>query len=261
VQRWDELSSTDVHLWQAPLSPDPTTYAELAGCLTRDEHQHAQRFRRAVDRRRYVAGRGWLRTLLIGYLGYLGSESRSLTLTTNTHGKPYLDDGSLRWLRFNVAHSDDLAVYAVARDRDVGVDVERMDPTVDIDGLAQRTLCVAELRAIHGAAHEDRARAFFPLWARKEAVLKAAGIGLSVSPQQVDVRPGRLVELPSGVGNETSQWRVSDFHTQPGYAAAVAVHVGGPDVVLNVPDRALPLFEAVVAQTPGTARRRLPEGP
>src|SRR2546423_6082553 len=165
-------------------------------------------------------------------------------MTTNEHGKPLLADGSLGWLRFNVAHSDDLAVYALARDRDVGVDVERVDPTVDVDGLAQRTLSVAERRAMQRSAKEDRAREFFPLWARKEAVLKAAGLGLSVSPQQVEVRPGQLIELPPALDGDRSQWRVSDFSTQPGYAAAVAVTLSGPDLAVSVPVRASPVLTA-----------------
>jgi 4'-phosphopantetheinyl transferase len=239
------LTANEVHLWIASLAPTPAAYDVSAAAVTADEREQASRFRWDTHRRRYVTGRGRLRRLLAGYLGI---EPLAVPLTTNAHGKPMLDDPSLP-VRFNLAHSEDIAVYAVTRDRDVGVDVERIDPTVDVDGLARRTLSATEHAAIEQLAGDDRTDAFFRLWTRKEAVLKATGVGLSAGPRNVDVSVGSFVVLPATDELAQSQWQVRDFAAVPGYAAAVAVYVDDAGVALGVPDHATWLDDGAPPQT------------
>src|SRR5579859_7358859 len=127
------LRDTDVHLWRVALDMPDEQRDLLAGTLSEDEHVRAARLHFARDRRRFVAARGILRALLGAYLGI---EPRLLQFTYGAHGKPALapTHGEV-WLSFNLAHSDELALYALARRRPVGVDVERMRLMDDASGI------------------------------------------------------------------------------------------------------------------------------
>jgi len=116
------LTAGEVHLWRAPLNVSADTLASLSRALDREEHDRARRFRFEHDRVRWMAARGWLRHLLAGYHGANPAELR---FEQHASGKPRLGAPS-QWLRFNVSHSADMAVFAVARSREVGVDLEHV---------------------------------------------------------------------------------------------------------------------------------------
>ncbi|MGH7311905.1 MAG: 4'-phosphopantetheinyl transferase family protein, partial [Candidatus Rokuibacteriota bacterium] len=172
--------------------------------------ERAARFHFPRDRRRFIAGRGLLRAVLARYLGTAASAVR---IRGDAGRKPQLhgpDDGGLR---FNVAHSEDLALYAVAWQREVGIDVERIRPELDWAALAARFFSPPERAALAGAGAEAAAL-FTRLWVAKEAYLKATGLGLA----------GRLDQAPA--------WRIAGLDVGPDYAAAVAAEGQGWRVVL-----------------------------
>ncbi len=184
----------------------PGAVDALAGCLRDDERQRAWRFRLARDRRRYVVARGRLRQLLAARLG---SHPRAVELTCGAHGKPCLAPGSaaVDW-RFNVSHSGDFALFAFCRGREVGVDVEAVQPMQDADAVARQFFSQGELQAYRALAPRDRELGFFTFWTRKEAYLKALGGGLQSPLSEFDAPPG---------------WRLRSFSPAPGHAAALAV--------------------------------------
>jgi 4'-phosphopantetheinyl transferase len=137
---------------------------------------------------------------------YLEASPDAIRIVTGEHGKPALADGALR---FNLSHSGDLALVAVARERDVGVDVERIDARRDALALAERALDADGAAAVQAAAVADRAAVFHRGWVRREAVAKCAGTGLSTPPPDA---PRQLIDLD--VGDD--------------YAAAVAVAGAAP---------------------------------
>ena len=118
-----------VDVWSASLEPPAPLDAHLPGYLSPDERERAERFVFARDRDRFVAGRAFLRLLLAQYLG---CEPRALRFRYGPHGKPALADERSD-LRFNLAHSGTLAVCALARGSELGVDVERLRPIGDAE--------------------------------------------------------------------------------------------------------------------------------
>lgn len=178
----------------------------LAGWLADTERQRADRYRLTRDRRRYIVARARLRQLLAARLG---THPRAVELSYGPHGKPFLAAGA-DW-RFNASHSGDLALFAFCRGREVGIDVEAVEPLPGADALATQFFSRADLQAYSALAPRDRALGFFACWTRTEAYLKARGRALQSSASLPDVPPA---------------WRVHSFSPAPGHAAAVAVERG-----------------------------------
>src|SRR5207253_7721384 len=158
--------------------------------------------------RRFICGRGWTRQLLAGSLGV---DPARLVFVRDGRGKPRLGRPDVPWLRFNVSHSAGVAVFAIARNREVGVDIEEMRPDFPIDAVARRFFSAREQRALAASAANDRIDAFFALWCQKEAYLKGIGIGL-----------GEVNRDPA-LAARRDHWSISSFHAAAGFAAAVAV--------------------------------------
>jgi 4'-phosphopantetheinyl transferase len=222
--RWAEpqgapaLAENEVHVWRVGLDG-----AAPAGVLSDDERQRAARFRFERDRRRFAAARASLREILGGYLG---EPPERLRFGQGAHGKPVLAWPAASGVCFNVSHSDALALCAVSRGREVGVDVEALRPLPDADALAERFFSAAELAELRRLPDARRLQAFFCCWTRKEAYLKAIGCGLlqpldafdvSVAPEDLDCR----LSVPAQPA-EAARWLLLSLDAGPGYAAAVA---------------------------------------
>jgi 4'-phosphopantetheinyl transferase len=223
VTGWPTPAVDEVHLWQARLDLAPERLARLNAALSEPESERSVRFRFDRHRARFIAARGQLRTLLARYLD---ARACDITLTEGPHGKPRLA-GGMGWLRFNIAHSEDVAVFAITRDREVGVDLEQIRCDLRIDEVARHFYSARERADLAGLAEGDRLRAAFDCWTRKEAYLKAVGTGLALPLDGFDVtlRPGEPVRLVRHQVNAADQrsWSLHAFDAGPGYAAAVAV--------------------------------------
>jgi 4'-phosphopantetheinyl transferase len=220
-----------VHVWRAPLDLETEQLQLLRGLLSADERLRAAAFRFRSDRDRFAAGRGWLRWLLGRYLGRTPAGVR---LRNDAGGKPALageaDDG----LRFNVSHSAGLALVAMTWAREVGVDVERIGD--DFPGLdvARRFFSRGEVAVLEALPPAFRIRAFYDCWTRKEAYLKARGVGLALALDRFEVSfgPGQAPALRvAGSGgdafdpdeDELRRWSVHALDAGPGYAAALVL--------------------------------------
>jgi 4'-phosphopantetheinyl transferase len=164
------LADGFVDVWRADLAACGEGVSES---LTADERQRAARFFREADQDRWARARGVLRSLLALYLE---SEPSSLDFVTQAHGKPELDPPSS--LRFNVSHSGDVALYAFAAGREVGIDVESRTRPVDVVRLARQNMGEETARRLAELEPADRRREFLVAWTRHEAMLKCRGIGL-----------------------------------------------------------------------------------
>ncbi|MGH7722018.1 MAG: 4'-phosphopantetheinyl transferase family protein [Candidatus Dormibacteria bacterium] len=210
-------------MWQAELDLGQAELSVLRAHLSADETKRAERHRYERDRSRYAAARGWLRYLLAGYIG---SDPRALVFVKDEHGKPRLGGRTDTQLSFNVSHSDGIALYAVACGRDVGVDIERMRGDVPL-GVVRRYFSETEQESLTALPASLQLRAFMECWTRKEAYLKAVGIGLSGMSSSDAGRAG---------------WSLHGVEVGPDYVAAVAVagEAGVPRVAqsLNMNHRA-----------------------
>jgi 4'-phosphopantetheinyl transferase len=206
-----ELPTADeVHVWSVALDAQP---ASVGAVLSEDELLRAARFKVEDGRRNFVAARGALRTLLGRYLA---EDPTALRFAAGPQGKPRLDPP--QELQFNVSHSGAAGLIAIA-ETDVGVDVEKVGPRQDLDGLARRIFTEREREAIDG----DMA-SFYRHWVAKEAFVKATGRGIA-SVRSFEVlldAPGgaRLVHVGGDV-EEASRWTLAPIEAPPGYAAAI----------------------------------------
>jgi 4'-phosphopantetheinyl transferase len=202
-----------------------------AATRSADEHARAARFRFPQDRDRFVAARGLLRAILGGYLD-LAPET--LRFRYGRRGKPSLSPaGAGVELRFNVSHAGDLALVAVTRSREVGIDIERIRADIDLDLLIEASCSPAEIVALNACRPQDRVAAFFTYWTLKEAYLKGVGDGLHCPPDRLTVHPqddGRPSRLLVG-GSRVEDWTVRSFAVAPGFVGAVAVE--GDDFALS----------------------------
>lgn len=218
-------SRDSVHLWCVSLAVSDERFDVLASLLSEDERRRAGRFIFEKDQRRFVTARGLLRTILSECLV---CRPEHVVFRYDAYGKPALAPVHARdEVSFSVSHTADQAVYAVACDRRVGVDVERVRPVADFDALVRSVFSSRE-RARWTALPEDgRPEAFFRAWTRKEAYLKAVGTGLSYPMRRVEVtfasdEPARLLRIRNG-SSPQSGWSLIDLASATDYVGAVAV--------------------------------------
>jgi 4'-phosphopantetheinyl transferase len=191
--------------------------------LPPDERERAGRFHFEADRRRSVIGRGYLR-LLLGEI--LDSPADKLQFEYDEFCKPRLKPAHRLPLQFNLSHSGELILIAVAKGRAVGIDVERIRTGLDFEGVAARFFSANECKILNSLAGPERDEAFFTCWTRKEAYLKARGDGLSMPLDQFDVsflpdEEARLLETRHGP-DEAGRWRLLPVGASTGYVAALA---------------------------------------
>ena len=219
------LAGGEVHVWRAWLDADDAIVAALRGLLAPHERERADRFHFPKDRRHFTVARGLLRTLLARYTG---RPAELISFDYNKYGRPALAVGEpAEDLRFNVSHSKGLALYAFARGREVGVDVEFLRGEFAGEEIAVRFFSPAEVAALRALPAAERTRAFFACWTRKEAYIKAHGLGLSLPLDGFDVSlaPGEPAAL-LGTRHDPAQserWTLRELSPAPGYAAALAV--------------------------------------
>ena len=167
------------------------------------ERAHAEGIVAAPARTLYVVARATLRELLGAYLG---RDPAALRFTYGPQGKPALKDDA-DGLAFNLSHTHALAVFAFARGRRVGIDVERRRPIAQADRILERFFTAPERAAIRELPETARPAAIVALWTRKEAYVKALGDGVWAAMR----RPGP----------DPERWWTTELDVGPDYAAAV----------------------------------------
>lgn len=219
------LTEDVVHAWLLRLDLPAVALDALGPFLSDDELRRADRFRGDDLRRRFVAAHGQLRSVLAGYLG---TEPAAVRFGQRPMGKPFLEGGG--GLRFNLSHSGERALVAVAWRREVGIDIEEVRAEIDVGGIAARYFAPPEQSALAARPAAERVGAFYRLWTCKEAYGKAVGDGVTAALE------GFVVGLPPeaeagrfrparGRADEGSGrvWSLAELGGLPGYRAAVVV--------------------------------------
>ena len=228
----------EVLLWTFNL--DEIDSLAIASALSQDERDRAARFRFDIHRDRYTSARGALRTVL-GAL--TATPPEKVEFIYGDHGKPDLKS---RGVHFNLSHSDHRAIIAVTRVAPVGVDVERMNPDRANPDIARRFFAAQEIADLNGLTASEYTNAFFQCWARKEAVLKAVGTGISGGLSSFAVPVGampdpiHLFSPDCWIGNLAGAF---PYLESEGFSSAVCVLDHQPlirpmcDTVLTIPVR------------------------
>jgi 4'-phosphopantetheinyl transferase len=220
------FSDDSISIWSVGLEWPESEVQAAAEILSSDEQKRAKRFYRVSDRKHFIVARAALRVILTRYLNV---DPRQISFDQNAFGKPRLTgDRYYPDLRFNLAHSSGLALYVIAHSREVGVDLERLEPEFATMGLARSLFAPEEVAALSSLSNNDFLVGFYRCWTRKEAYVKAKGLGLSLPLKSfvVSVAPPNetplLVADRNEIGEQTG-WMLVDVLVGEGFAASVAV--------------------------------------
>lgn len=220
-----DLPGDEVQLWRIDLDSIANDEVRWKVVLSADEAARAARYRFARDRQRYVATRAWLRMILGNYLRM---EPKDLRFVYSKKEKPSLGDALAgSGILFNVSHSGGMALLAFTREREIGVDIEKIKHDFELEAIARRFFSAREQEDLFALPVEERVAAFFRCWTRKEAYIKATGDGLSLPLSQFDVsiapgvRSALLATRPDG--SEAERWRLQEVGAGDGYIAALCV--------------------------------------
>ncbi len=220
-----QIFKDEVHVWHSFLHLTVSQLDKMRSYLSPIEVERAAHFSFQKDRERYIAAHGILREI-IGR--YTNKNPACLQFIHNAYGKPFLSlDDNLFILSFNLSHSHDLAVYAFALKRKIGIDIEFIRSDVVKDSTAEYSFSSCEVAQLRSLPATSQTKAFFNCWTRKEAFIKAKGEGLSIPLNQFDVslipdKPACLLRTEWDT-NEAKRWSLSDLNVNKEYAAAVAV--------------------------------------
>ena len=233
-----ELPKRSVHIWALQIGSSDEVADVFDPILVPDEKERAGRFRFDHLRRSFVITRGVLRCLLGSYLALHPSAIR---LQYGPKGKPVVAPDAP--VDFNLSHSGEMAVFAFTAGCPIGVDLERVRVLDELQAIASRFFCPEETAEIISLPQDQRERAFFNCWTRKEAYVKAVGDGLSVPLDlfRVTVKPGepaQFVHVHHDI-NAANRWMLHDLSLGPQYAAALAY---------REPERAVLVFPPVDPQ-------------
>ncbi len=219
-----DLQPDIVNVWIRTLEASPALERSCYELLSSEERERAARYRAGKPRNNFILTRGTLRSLVATCVG---AKPQELSFRYSEYGKPLLD-GSFD-LRFNVSHTDGLALIALGKTRKIGVDVEKITAAPDFKKLAARFFSARERESLEQLSGEELPTAFFRCWTRKEAYVKARGEGLSLPLHQFDVSvapseaQALLATRPDPA--EANRWALQDLPVSNGYVAALATAV------------------------------------
>jgi 4'-phosphopantetheinyl transferase len=195
-----DVVCNDVDIYTVDLdAPD----ISAPGILSPAELDRASRFRFHRDRHRFVHCRATVRRVLADYLD---AKPEQIEFSYNAYGKPSVDG-----IFFNVSHADRVAMIAVSRSREVGIDVERIDSAFAHEQIPERFFSTSEVATLRELPESSQFEAFFDFWTRKEAYMKGRGLGFALPPTSFDV------------SNLPGNWALETVPAPPGYLAALCV--------------------------------------
>lgn len=206
------LQNTRIDIWQYPLH---TEFPEAKSLLNGEELTRAQRYHFDRHRRRFIVARAMLRLILARY----GTEpANTLEFGQNKQGKPHLLN--LSKLQFNLSHSGDMALLAVGCDHPMGIDLEFFSAR-PYEGIGSHMFSPAENMALENTQDALKPLAFFHIWAQKEALIKACGLGLSYPTQQFNVPALPSTRQPIFDVLHQQFWQMVTFHPQSACCGAL----------------------------------------
>ncbi|MBC6476862.1 MAG: 4'-phosphopantetheinyl transferase superfamily protein [Hormoscilla sp. GM7CHS1pb] len=225
-----QISSDVVHVWRANLNLPEQQIQQLLPTLSEDEQQRAARFYFQRDRLHFIAARGILRNILANYLSIAPIH---IKFSYSPRGKPALaedieaNNTTLGKLLFNLSHSHGLALYAIALDREIGIDLEYIRE-IEAEQLAKRFFSDREYASISAVASPEQPRIFFHYWTCKEAYLKATGDGLAgLEKIEISLNTKEPQLLRTDKQQPDPGWSLKQINPGSGYIAAVVVAGGG----------------------------------
>ena len=224
-----------VHIWRAPLDYSESKVNLLIKYLSKEEIERANRFYFEIDRMQFIIRRGILRQIISKYLEI---DPRNLQFECNRFGKPFLiTDSPKHDLKFNMSHTKNMAIYCIATQKDVGIDIEYILRDINIQPIIDRFFSQNERMFIQKTAIDKRKETFYKIWTRKEAILKVLGKGISYPLEMIDVpyEKNNFTFSVNGSGNQgyEASFYVQDFLPAINYKASIAIEGSYSGVTLS----------------------------
>ncbi|TNE95151.1 MAG: 4'-phosphopantetheinyl transferase superfamily protein [Gammaproteobacteria bacterium] len=215
----ESFSKDDVHVWMLHLKDKEELLREYCTILSSDEIDRVFRYKSESSKKRFILARIKLREILSRYTG---SSPSNLRFSLGAYGKPSLEGCSE--IRFSQANAGDYTLIAVSRNRELGVDLERV-VDVDFPAISNRFFSEDEKNALRKLEVSEKLNAFFRIWTRKEAYVKALGVGLSYPMQVFSTSPisenGDSHVYDHSCTMAKTFWRVMEIGSPEGYRAAL----------------------------------------
>jgi 4'-phosphopantetheinyl transferase len=244
------LGPDAVHLWCASMELPMNKMEAFEKTLNQVERNKAADLCSCQLRRHFIASHGLLRAILSRYVPAAPSE---LEFANDPHGKPRLV-GATQAPSFNMAHSGELAIYAISARAEVGVDVERIRSLEHISLIASQFFSPREQAALRTLSEEDQLYGFFDYWTRKEALIKAFGAAPPELQKGIETSTNRIGN-PSAAQEIPQRWSLRSISPAPGYIAAVAVDSPTPHFSYwRWPDPSRSFFPGTAWDAPGGFR-------
>lgn len=213
-----QIEVNEIHIWAADLTLSAPQLKHSIALLSPDECERANRFHFPIHRQRFIAARSMLRTLISLYTAV---KPEDVIFSYNENKKPFLEAPQYNQLQFNLSHSDNMAVYAFTVKHAVGIDIEKMEEDYN-QNVAQRFFSQTEKDALLQLPKSERMAGFYRIWARKEALIKATGKGLSTLLSTFSVSVNDAFEVVM-LDNKES-WSLLTIAIHPAYQSAVATN-------------------------------------
>ena len=227
-----------IDIWVAHLGNSDNSYQSLYRFLSPVEKERADRFIYESDHQAFVICRGKLRELLARYVNCSSSD---ISLINDSLGKPVvLNQYGERTIRFNLSHSRDFAIFAITLDHEIGIDIEYIQHIPNVNQISEIIFSVKELAEFQSISPEQRLKAFYTAWTRKEAFVKATGIGLNMPLNLVNVGfdKGESIIDPIELSSKDfishpSEWRVRTLDINGKYSVSVAFENTSSQIVVR----------------------------
>ncbi len=216
------VPQNEIQLWYAAFDANAAKIDKYKNLLSQKEVLKASKFKFQIDKNRFIISRAILKCLLGGYLKIGPNE---IILQTGEYGKP--DFANKENLKFNISHSGNLLVLGFIKDIEIGVDVEKVKDDFDVMNIAQKFFSKREIKTLYALPEDEKQKAFYRCWTRKESFIKAKGSGLSFPLDSFTVsldtdQDAKLLET-SWDRSEQIRWNMFSFLPAEGYIGAVSI--------------------------------------
>lgn len=212
------LAQDLVHLYVIDMTTLQEMTGDLGAILNSEEQARAERFVNPKHGQHYRCVRGVLRRILSRYLNI---APQAVNFAYAAHGKPLLQNDPA--LHFNLSHSHHMAAYAIRLEQEIGVDIEFMRPQKNLVGMIKHVASPLEQDELNMLTENDARQAFYRLWTRKEAFIKAVGRGLGMGLRSIHIGT-QLCDASLAVAYKNQilpDWYIQDIHAPTGYQLAV----------------------------------------
>jgi len=216
------LSEDEAHIWRADLDLNECFQSSFLKLLSSDEKNRAKKFRFAKDSQNFIAARGILRVLIGKYLEINPAE---ISFQYSEFGKPSIANNNS--LQFNISHSQNIALFAFTKKFNIGVDVEFVNPKIEVQDIATRFFSTNEIKNLLALPEKQQTLGFFYCWTRKEAFIKAVGEGLSFPLDKFEVslepnKPAKLLAI-NRQPKDAAKWSIYSLSPEPNFVGSLVI--------------------------------------